>query len=199
MSLYQMRQVRSSKGKTSRVYRWQHPKEWKLVIPHLPGRLVAPAIPIGPLVFSIIPHVTGGTLASVEPKIERAVCDRHRDLGSHDPQFVGLPAAIEGHKADQRGRSLHNGDQRSQLAESVATRGKNLGTGEYRTYPEMINGYRCTDRDVLNGNPTATREVVSCQVRSSCTRAKAPRKVCNVTCSDMLCAAARSYLESSLS
>jgi hypothetical protein len=132
-----------------------------LVIPHLPGRLVAPAIPIGPLVFSIIPHVTGGTLASVEPKIERAVCDRHRDLGSHDPQFVGLPAAIEGHKADQRGRSLHNGDQRSQLAESVATRGKNLGTGEYRTYPEMINGYRCTDRDVLNGNPTATREVVS--------------------------------------
>jgi hypothetical protein len=39
--------------------------------------------------------------------------------------------------------------------------GKNLGTGEYRTYPEMIKGYRCTDRDVLNGNPTARREVVS--------------------------------------
>ena len=39
--------------------------------------------------------------------------------------------------------------------------GKNLGPGEYRTYPGMIKGYRCTDRDVLNANPTASGEVVS--------------------------------------
>jgi hypothetical protein len=40
-----------------------------LVIPHLPGWLVALAIaiaiPIGPLVFTITLHVTGGTLAGI--------------------------------------------------------------------------------------------------------------------------------------
>jgi hypothetical protein len=39
------------------------------VIPHLPGWLVALAIaiaiPIGPLVFTITLHVTGGTLAGI--------------------------------------------------------------------------------------------------------------------------------------
>jgi hypothetical protein len=39
--------------------------------------------------------------------------------------------------------------------------GKNLGTGIYSTYSGMIFGYRCTDRDVLNGTPTASREIVS--------------------------------------
>jgi hypothetical protein len=42
----------------------------------------------------------------------------------------------------------------------VALGGKNLGTGEYRTIHGMIKGYGCTDRDVLDGRPTASGEDV---------------------------------------
>lgn len=36
--------------------------------------------------------------------------------------------------------------------------GKNLGTG---TYADMVSGYRCTNRDVLSGNPVVSSEGVS--------------------------------------
>lgn len=65
--------------------------------------------------------------------------------------------------------------------------GKNLGAGEYRTYPGMIKGYQCTDRDVLNDSPTASGDAVS--VSFLAYEAKAQRTPCSTTRSNMSCAA----------
>lgn len=137
-----------------------------MVIPHLPGWLVvlAIAIPIGPLVFSITPHVTGGTLASVGVSLK---------LGALSAIVIGiLTVIIHNLPASQPPPKATTGSTR--VVESFITAindhnwprvwqlgGKNLGTGDYRTYLGMIKGYRCTDRDVLDGNPTASRNSVS--------------------------------------
>lgn len=141
-----------------------------MVIPHLPGWLVvlAIAIPIGPLVFSITPHVTGGTLSSVGVSLKLSALSAiiigilavmiHNSSASQPPSKATGPTSVA--EAFITAMNDHNWSRVWQLG------GKNLGTGEYRTYPGMIKGYECTDRDVLNGKPTARKEVVSGSFRA---------------------------------
>jgi hypothetical protein len=167
MSLYQMRQVPSSRGKdVAGIPMAASEGVAKLVIPHLPGWLLvlAVAIPIGPLVFSITPHVTGGTLASVGVSLKLSALSAiiigilavmvHNSSASQPPSKATGPTSVV--EAFITAINDHNWPRVWQLG------GKNLGTGEYRTYPGMIKGYGCTDRDVLSGRPTARRER-SCQ------------------------------------
>ena len=165
MSLSQMRQVRSSKRKGRHGYDDSNARRSRNGYPHIPFWLVALAIaiPIGPLVFSITPHVTGGTLATVGVSVKLSAVAAiiigilavmvHNSSASQLPSKPTGPASVV--ESFITAINDHNWPKVWQLG------GKNLGIGEYRTYRGMIKGYQCTDRDVLNGNPTARRQVVS--------------------------------------
>jgi hypothetical protein len=109
------------------------------VIPHLPGWLatLAFAIPVGPLVFSVTPHVTGGTLASVGVSLKLGALSAivaailvviiHNLPSSRPPAKVARSASVV--VAFIMAINDHNWPRVWQLG------GKNLGTGEWGTLP----------------------------------------------------------------
>ena len=149
------------------------------MIPHLPGWLVALAIaiPIGPLVFTITPHVTGGTLAGIGVSLKLTALPA---IAAILLVFAILYYSVSSGPAPKAAKPSRPHAAASATAGEVGVveafftaingrnwqrvwqlGGKNLGTDEYRTIHGMIKGYQCTDRDVLNDNPTARGEVVS--------------------------------------
>jgi hypothetical protein len=153
------------------------------------------------------PYSCGWWCALWRSRKTRPDCDNHSnpDHSSHrHPQFIGLPTALERTSpahlrtvvepvgvVEAFFTAINHHDWRMvwQLG------GKNLGTGIYSTSSGMILGYRCTDRDVLNGPPR--RAGRSCRARFSRTKPTAPHTPCSATHSVMKCAAVRSYLATS--